>query len=106
MLPSCYREFLEFFMTTTTTLKIPETLKARIARLAKAKQRSAHSVMIEALEREVAREERMRNFVQEALAADAAIDAGAAVYRAEDVHAWLGRLANNRKAARPRPWRK
>ena len=93
-------------MTTTTTLKIPETLKARIARLAKAKQRSAHSVMVEALEREVAREERMRNFVQEALAADAAIDAGAAVYRAEDVHAWLGRLANNRKAPRPRPWRK
>jgi predicted transcriptional regulator len=92
-------------VTTTTTLKIPETLKARIARLAKAKQRSAHSVMIEALEREVAREERMRNFVQEALAADVAIDAGAAVYRAEDVHAWLGRLANNRKAARPRPWR-
>jgi predicted transcriptional regulator len=93
-------------MTTTTTLKLPEKLKTRIARLAKAKQRSAHSVMVEALEREVAREERMREFVREALAADAAIEAGAAVYRAEDVHAWLGRLAVNRKAARPRPWRR
>jgi predicted transcriptional regulator len=93
-------------MTTATTLKLPDKLKARIARLAKAKQRTAHSVMIEALEREVGREERMREFVREALAADTAIEAGAAVYKAEDVHAWLGRLATNGKAARPRSWRK
>ena len=93
-------------MSATTTLKLPEKLKARIARLAKAKQRSAHSVMVEALEREVAREERMREFVRNAIAADATIEAGAAVYRAEDVHAWLGRLAANPKSARPRPWRK
>lgn len=93
-------------MAATTTLKLPEKLKTRIARLAKAKQRSAHSVMVDALEREVAREERMRDFVRDALAADAAIEKGAAVYRAEDVHAWLGRLATNGKAARPRPWRK
>jgi predicted transcriptional regulator len=89
-------------MITMTTLKLPEGLKTRIARLAKMKQRSAHSVMIEALECGVAREERMREFVREALAADAAIEAGAAVYRADDVHAWLGRLAANGKAARPR----
>jgi predicted transcriptional regulator len=93
-------------MTTTTTLKLPEKLKARIARLAKATRRSAHSLMVEALEREVLREERMQAFVREALAADAGIDSGAAVYRAEDVHAWLDRLARNRKAARPRPWLK
>jgi predicted transcriptional regulator len=89
-------------MTVTTTLKLPEKLKTRIARLAKAKQRSAHSVMIEALERGVAREERMRKIVRDALAADAAIETGAVVYRAEDVHAWLSRLATNSKAARPR----
>lgn len=93
-------------MTATTTLKIPEKLKTRIARLAKEKQRSAHSVMVEALEREVTREERMRDFIRDALAADTAIEDGAAVYKAEDVHAWLGRLATNGKAARPRPWRK
>lgn len=93
-------------MTATTTLKLPEKLKARIARLAKKSGRSAHSLMIEALEREVAREERMREFVQEALAADVAVADGAAVYRAEDVHVWLDRLARNSKAARPKPWRK
>jgi predicted transcriptional regulator len=80
-------------MTTTTTLKLPEKLKTRIARLAKETGRSAHSLMIEALEREVAREERMREFVREALVSDAAVEEGAAVYRAEDVHPWLERLA-------------
>ena len=93
-------------MASTTTLKLPERLKVRIARLAKETRRSAHSLMLEALEREVQREERMRAFVREAQDSDVAIAAGAEVYRADDVHAWLGRLAKNSKAARPKPWRK
>ena len=91
---------------STTTLKISDKLKARIARLAKTTRRSAHSLMIEALEREVAREERLQAFVREASAADVAIDAGEHVFRAEDVHVWLERLAAKRKSARPKPWRK
>jgi predicted transcriptional regulator len=93
-------------MASSTTLKLPEALKAKIARLARQKGRSAHSLMIEALEREVSRDERMREFVREALASDSAIDAGAAVYRAEDVHPWLEYLAGGRKAAHPKPWRR
>lgn len=93
-------------MTANTTLKLPEKLKARIARLAKETGRSPHGLMIEALEREVAREERMREFVREALASDVGIEEGAAVYRAEDVHSWLERLAQNRRTTRPKPWRK
>lgn len=88
---------------TTTTLKLPEKLKARITRLAKETRRSAHSLMIEALEREVAREERVRELVREALVADTAVEEGAAVYWAKDVHPWLKRLARNRRAARPEP---
>ena len=61
---------------------------------------------IEVLQHEVSREERMQSFVREALAADAEIEAGAAVYRAEDVHDWLDRLATKRKAAPPKPWQK
>lgn len=90
-------------MVATTTLKLPDKLKIRIARLAKQTGRSAHSLMVEALEREVAREERMRDFVREALAADLAVEEGAAVYSAEKVHAWMERLARNPKAARPKP---
>ena len=93
-------------MTATTTLELPDILKTRIARLAKETGRSAHSLMIEALEREVTREERMREFVREALVADAGIEEGAAVYRAEDVRPWLEQLARNGKAVRPKSWRK
>lgn len=93
-------------MTATTTLKLPDKLKSRIARLAKETGRSAHSLMVDALEREVTREERMREFVREAIVANTRVEEGAAVYRAEDVHAWLDRLAHNPKVARPKVWRK
>jgi predicted transcriptional regulator len=92
-------------MAGTTTLKIPDKLKARIARLARDTGRSPHSFMVEALEREVSREERMREFVREAQAANADIEAGGAVYRAQDVHTWLERIAKKGKAQRPKPWR-
>lgn len=62
--------------------------------------------MLEALEREISREELMREFVREAMAEDAAIEAGAAVYRADEVHAWLERLAQGGKPRRPAPWRR
>jgi predicted transcriptional regulator len=91
---------------TTTTLKLPEKLKARIARLAKQTGQSPHSLMVQSLEREISREERMRDFVREAIASDAAVEAGGAVYRAEDVDAWMERLAKGEKPPRPAPWRK
>ena len=93
-------------MTSTTTLKIPAPLKARIARLARETKQSAHSLMVAAVEREVERAERMRAFVREARAADREIDAGAPVYAANDVHAWMTRLVKNPKAAKPKPWRR
>jgi predicted transcriptional regulator len=93
-------------MAETTTLKLPEKLKARIARLAKQTRQSPHSYMLLALEREVSREERMRDFVKAAMASDAATEAGGEVYRAEDVHAWMERLAKGEKPPRPAPWRK
>jgi predicted transcriptional regulator len=92
-------------MSSTTTLKIPAPLKARIARLARETKQSPHSLMIGAVEREVERAERMRAFIREAQAADRAIDAGAAVYAAADVHAWMAKLARNPKVAKPKPWR-
>jgi hypothetical protein len=44
--------------------------------------------------------------VREALAADADIERTGEVYRAEDVHAWIERLAKGRKTPRPKPWRR
>jgi predicted transcriptional regulator len=88
-----------------TTIKLPRELKARIARLAKKTGRTPHGFMVEALERQTAREERMEAFIREALDADREIEAGGDVYAAEDVHAWMQRLARGERAARPKPWR-
>ncbi len=49
-------------MTSTTTLKVPRALKARIARLAKQSGRSPHAFMLEALERQTCREEQIAVF--------------------------------------------
>lgn len=92
-------------MPSPTTLKLPEKLKARVTKLAHATNRTPHGMMVEAIEREVQREERFRAFVKEALAADGAIDKGARVYAADDVHAWLEQLAVDANKPRPKAWR-
>lgn len=93
-------------MSATTTIRFPPELRARIAALAKQTGRSAHSLILEAVERHATYEEQMRDLVREALEADAEIERTGEVYRAEDVHAWMERLAQGRRAARPKPWRR
>lgn len=93
-------------MATTTSVKLPPALKARIAALARKTERSPHSLIIEAVERHVGREEKMQAFVADALAADVDIERTGTAYRAEDVHAWAERLARGGRARRPRPWRR
>lgn len=90
----------------TTTVKLPPKLKARVTALARKTGRSAHSFIVEAVERHTQREERVYDFVKEALAADADIERTGEVYRAEDVHAWLERLAKGEKTSRPKPWQR
>jgi predicted transcriptional regulator len=92
-------------MSSTTTLKLPSSLKARVARVARRSGRSPHSMMVEAIRRQTERDERMEVFVREALASERAIEAGEEVYAADEVHAWLERLARGKKGARPKPWR-
>ena len=93
-------------MAATTTSRLPPKLRARLGALAKQTGRSAHSLIVEAVERHAAYEEQIRSLVKEALAADTEIDKTGEVYRAEDVHAWMNRLALEQTAARPKPWRK
>jgi predicted transcriptional regulator len=84
----------------------PPKLRARLSALAKQTGRSAHSLIVEAVERHAAYEEQIRSLVKDAVAADAEIDASGEVYRAEDVHAWMQRLAPDGKAQRPKPWQR
>ncbi len=90
----------------TTTIRLPPKLRSRLQLLARQSGRSAHSLIIEAVERHAAYEEQMRSLVREAMAADAEIELTGEVYRAEDVHAWMGRLAKGHVSDRPKPWRR
>jgi hypothetical protein len=54
----------------------------------------------------MARAKKQASFLAEALAADAAVEAGAPLYRARDVHAWLDRTARGTQAAPPAPIRR
>jgi predicted transcriptional regulator len=93
-------------MAATTTIRLPPKLRARISALAKQTGRSAHSLIVDAVERHVDYEEQMCNLVKEALAADADIEKTGEIYNADDVHAWVKRLAVGESAARPKPWRR
>lgn len=93
-------------MAETTTIRLPPKLRARIHALAKQSGRSAHSFILEAVERHADYEEQMRSLVNEAVEADAEIDRTGEVYRADDVHAWMTRLAHGTATDRPKPWRR
>ena len=93
-------------MAETTTIRLPPKLRARIHALAEQSGRSAHSFILEAVERHADYEEQMRSLVTEALDADAEIERTGEVYRADDVHAWMTRLAQGTASDRPKPWRR
>jgi predicted transcriptional regulator len=93
-------------MAATTTIRLPPELRQRLKVLSRKTGRSAHSLIVEAVERHADYEEQLQALVQEAIAADSRIEETGEVYRAEDVHAWMERLATKPNAARPRPWRR
>ena len=93
-------------MAATTTIRLPPKLRARIHALARQSGRSAHSFILEAVERHADYEEQMRSLVKEAIEADAEIERTGEVYRADDVHAWMERLARGAVTDRPKPWRR
>ena len=90
-------------MTTPTTLKLPDELKERIAPLADAAGKTPHAWMVEALERQADLAEAREAFIQDAEASAAEVDAGGALYAAEDVASYLfARATGKRSVARPK----
>jgi predicted DNA-binding protein len=93
---------------TATSLKLPKTLKDRIARLARRAGETPHAYMVRLLEERVEAAERFDKFVAEARQADQRMEETGTGYAASDVYGYLeARLAGRRKA-RPKPvtWRK
>ena len=71
-------------------VRLPPKLRSRLQSLARQSGRSAHSLIIEAVRKTRRLRGQMRSLVKEAMAADADIELTGEVYRAEDVHAWMG----------------
>jgi predicted transcriptional regulator len=89
-------------MATTTTLKLSETLKKRIAPLAESAGKTPHAWMVEALETHATLAEKRRAFVADALAAEKEVKKTGLVFRAEDVHRYIRARAAGKKSARPK----
>ncbi|MDO9466179.1 MAG: hypothetical protein Q7J36_02655 [Thiobacillus sp.] len=89
-------------MAATTTLKLPEPLKARIASLAEAVGKSPHAWMLEALEERVAQSEAYAVFVAEALGAEQEMLRTGEAYAMEDVHRYLLDKLDGKLVKRPR----
>ena len=90
-------------MATTTTLKLPEELKARIAPLADSVAKTPHAWMVEALEAQARLAEMRQSFINDALTSAAEVDAGGALYAMQDVYKYITRKAAGKTTRRPKP---
>ena len=87
--------------TSTTSLKLDAKIKSRLKKLAKARQRTAHWLMREAIEQYVTREEQRETFRRDALAAWAEFQATGRHVTAAEADAWLARLEAGEDAEPP-----
>lgn len=90
-------------MTATTTLKLPDALKSRIARIAEAEGKSPHAFMVEALQMQTELAERRREFVQSALLAEQEVAQYGLVYDADEVFSYLRDRLSGQPAEEPKP---
>lgn len=90
-------------MASTTTLKLPGELKARIVAAAKASGKSPHAFTIEVLNNHVHFAEARQSFISDAVASAAEVDANGMVYTMKDVQAYILALAAGKAAKRPEP---
>ena len=76
-------------MAITTTLKLSEALKSRIAMLAESAGKTQHAFMVEALEAEAQRSELRHDFVDSALKAEQEVAQYGEVYSMDAVHRYF-----------------
>lgn len=92
---------------STTSVKLPNELKARAARAAKTRGLSVHAFMLDAIRRETDASERRAEFMAAAVAAREQALASGNAYTSEEVHAYLRKKSAGEPAPRPksRAWR-
>lgn len=91
-----------------TSLKLPAELKGRVTAVIKGTGKSAHAFMVEAIAEQTRLAELRKQFVQDALEAEAeALESGTG-HDASEVHAYLSARAAGHRPKRPktRKWRR
>jgi predicted transcriptional regulator len=89
-------------MPSSTTLKLPDSLKSRIAELARATGQSPHAFMVEALSAQTALAERRAEFLASAHAAGQEVGQYGLVYDADEVLSYMDAKLSGRKAVAPK----
>lgn len=87
---------------STTTIKIGEEMKGRVARAAADAGKSPHAFMLEAIERHTELAERRRHFVASALRAEEEVAQYGLVHDGDEVLAWFQSRLEGAHPARPR----
>jgi predicted transcriptional regulator len=87
--------------TSTTSVKLDDTTRERVRKLASARRRSAHWLMREAIEQYVEREEKREAFKRDALAAWQEYQSTGKYVTAAEAEAWLTRLEKGEDADIP-----
>ena len=84
-------------MAATTTLKLPEELKARIASAAQISGKTSHAFMVEALSIQTTLSERRQAFIASAMKAEQEVADYGLVCKADEVFSYLqARLDGNK----------
>ena len=88
--------------TTSTTVKLAPEVKARIESLADIRKRSVHSLMVEAIERYVTREEQREELRQAGIAAHEHYKRTGLHLTNDEVRAWIDRLRQDKSEPIPK----
>jgi len=86
----------------TTTLKLPDELKDRIADVVDGTGKTAHAFMVEAIEKQTRLAEQRKNFVADALRARGHAMRTGKAYAFEDVKSFYTARLAGKPAKRPR----
>ncbi|MCG6123053.1 MAG: CopG family ribbon-helix-helix protein [Microvirga sp.] len=85
-----------------TSLKIDDGLKSRVQQLASHRRRSAHWIMLEAIQQYVDREEARESFKQEALASWESYRETGRHLTGNEVRTWLGTWGTDDEETMPK----
>jgi predicted transcriptional regulator len=86
-----------------TSIKLPEDLKKRVARVVKDTEQSAHAFMVEAIRQETERAEKRRRFLADAYAAHADFQSNSMGYALAEIKAHYRAKLQGRRTRKPKP---